>query len=369
MSKILYVTTIDLTIRTFLLPHIKQLIKNGHSVDYACNIHDDYKEMLNEIGIKHYDIKFNRNPVSFSNFKILKVVKKLQEENNYDVVHVHTPVAAFFVRLALKDYKVKIIYTCHGFHFYKGAPILNWLVYYPVERLASRWTDKIITINDEDFDRANKFKLRENGQVIFMNGAGIERENYIVKDFDKDIFRMKFGVLKDDFMILLLAEINKNKNHIQIIKALNEIEDNSKIKIICAGEGNQKESLEREVKKLGLEENIKFIGYRTDIGELLNATNCVALLSKREGLGKCILEGLLLEKVVIATDTRGPRTLIKDEKFGILVPVNDYKETAKAIEKVISKEFIEKQSGKLLTNNIDEYLLDNILENIDFYNS
>ena len=165
---------------------------------------------------------------------MIKDIRRIYLENKYDIVHVHTPIASFLTRFALKNYDVKIIYTAHGFHFFKGSPLINWIIYYPLERLAAHWTDRMVTINDEDFERANTFKLRNNGDVILMHGVGIDPKEYALSEFNRDEYRKRIGVEKNDFMLLILADINKNKNHIRLIKAIKElIKNNDHIKVIC----------------------------------------------------------------------------------------------------------------------------------------
>ena len=333
--KILYVAALNETINSFLIPHIKKIIENGNSVDCACNINMEIDEELIKLGVKYYNIKFERNPAKINYKNVIRDIKRVYREKNYDIVHVHTPIAAFLTRYALRKENVKLIYTAHGFHFYRGAPIINWILYYPLERLAANWTDKLITINSEDYNRAKLFNLRNNGEVLLMNGVGITEEEYKVKDFNRDEYRKKLNINRNDFVLLILADINRNKNHIQVIKAMELInkKDNN-IKIICAGDGPLKEKLINKIKERNLECKINFLGFRSDVKELIEVSDCIGLFSKREGLGKCLLEGMITEKALIATNTRGPRELIEDNKNGFLVEVGDYKSTAIAIERL-----------------------------------
>lgn len=367
MKKILYVTTIDLTINTFLIPHIEHLIKSGYKVDCLCNIKNKVKDSLLNIGVCAHNVNFSRNPFSIKNFKAIKEIKKIQDKYKYDIIHVHTPIASFITRLALRKNKIKMIYTCHGFHFYKKSPIINWLIYYPLERIASRWTDKIITINNEDLERAKKFRLRNNGNVCLMNGVGIDPNKYMVKNFNKEDYREGLGIKKDDFMILILAELNKNKNHIQIIKALGNMKDNSKIKVVCAGKGPIEAKLKKKIKKYGVENNVKFIGFREDVRELIGCCDCVALFSKREGLGKCLLEAMIAKKILISTNTRGARTIIRDKENGFLIKIGDYKETISVIENLVNDKNIANSLIKNSEKDINKYLLKNVLKQIEQY--
>lgn len=368
MKKILYVTTVSSTINVFLVPHIKMLIDKGNRVDIACNLDQEVSKELLDYGVKLHKIDFSRNPISTNNIKAYKQILELQKLEKYDVVNVHTPVASFVTRLALRDENVRIIYTCHGFHFYKGAPLLNWILYYPMERVASRWTDTMVTINTEDKERAEKFKLRNDGQVELMHGVGIDPKEYELIEFDKERYRKQLGLKHDDFVILMIAELNKNKNHMQLINAMSLLKYKyPKIKVLCAGKGPLKEKLENKIKDLGLDKNIEFLGFRSDIKKLLNISDCITLFSLREGLGKCLLEGMIAGKPLIATDTRGPRELIENNANGYLVKVGDCKKTAQYIENIYLDKTKRLNFSKNSINKINEYYLKNVLDEVAQY--
>lgn len=368
MKKILYVTTVSSTINVFLVPHIKMLIDKGNKVDIACSIDQDISKELLEYGVKLHMINFSRNPVSSNNRKAYKQILDLQKEEKYDVVNVHTPVASFITRLALRNENVRMIYTCHGFHFFKGAPLISWILYYPLERVAARWTDTIVTINKEDKERAEKFKLRNNGQVELMHGVGINPKEYELTKFDKEKYREGLGLKHDDFVILMIAELNKNKNHIQLINAMSLLKYKyPKIKVLCAGKGPLKEKLENKIKDLDLDKNIEFLGFRSDINKLLNISDCITLFSLREGLGKCLLEGMIVGKPLIATDTRGARELIENNKNGYLVQLGDYKKTAEYIENIYLDNIKRANFSRNSINKINKYYLNNVLKEVAQY--
>lgn len=366
--KILYVTALNETINAFLIPHIEMLVNEENQVDCACNINMDIDKRLKECGVNYYNINFSRNPIKINYLNVISQVKKIYKKNNYDIVHVHTPIASFLTRFALRKYNVKIIYTAHGFHFFKGAPILNWLLYYPLERIAAHWTDKLVTINTEDYERSKTFKLRNDGQVELMHGVGINPNEYKLDDFNREEYRKDLGINPEDFMLLILADINKNKNHIQVIKAINNLKnDYSNIKVICAGEGPLKDRLIKKVQELGLEENIKFIGFRTDVSELVNCCDCLGLFSRREGLGKCILEGMIDKKAVIATNTRGPRELIVNGINGFLVDVGEWRKTAQCLKELYLDKHKCKKFGDVSRKKVKRYYMKNVLNEIKTY--
>lgn len=367
MKKILYVTTISDTINAFLVPHIKSLIEQGHKVDCAANLVEEFSEELTNLGVKLFEVPFTRNPLDFSNLKALKKIKEIQKKNKYDIVHVHTPVASFVTRYALRnEKKLKIVYTCHGFHFYKDGPLINWILFYPLEKIAAKWTDTLVTINSEDYEIAKGFTLRNNGQVFEMHGVGIEKDKYVTENFDKSEYRKKLGLNDDDFVILVLAELNKNKNHIQLIKAMNLLKDKyPNIKAIFAGTGPLENDIKKQIKDNGLEDKISLLGWRNDVKELINSSDLVGLFSKREGLGKCLLEAMICGKCVIATNTRGPRELIEQDVNGFMFGVDDIETTAKSIENIYSNLEIRNKFEKNVIDTANRYLLDNVLDELN----
>lgn len=366
MKKILYVTTVSSTINAFLVPHIKYLIDQGYKVDVATNITDDINADLINMGVKVFEVDFQRTPISLKNSKAYKQIKEIQNKEQYDIVHVHTPVASFVTRYALrKEKNLKIVYTCHGFHFYKGGSAINWIVFYPLEKIAAKWTDTIVTINSEDYEIAKGFSLRNNGQVSKMHGVGIEKEKYVIENFDKSEYRKKLGLNDDDFVILVLAELNKNKNHIQLIKAMNLLKDKyPNIKAIFAGTGPLEDDIKKQIKENGLEDKISLLGWRNDVKELINSSDLVGLFSKREGLGKCLLEAMICGKCVIATNTRGPRELIEDGKNGFLFEIDDYNKTAISIELIYKDINLRRLYSEQVIMKANNYLLDNVLKQL-----
>ena len=333
MKKVLYVTTVSRTINAFLVPHINMLLNDGYKVDCACSIDKELDKSLIKNGVKIFDIPFNRNPLSIANIKAFKELIKIQKENKYHIVHVHTPVASIFGRLLkLRFNNLKTIYTAHGYHFLKGGSKLGWMIYYPIEKFMAKFTDVTININSEDYE-ITKNKLKPN-ETYYLKGVGIDLTKYkLLDENQKAKKRLELGLKDDDFVVIMIAELNENKNQIQLIKALEILKNKYKnIKALCVGEGDKLNELTKEVKLRGLEDNIMFLGFRTDVNELINISDIGVLLSYREGLPRNIMELMANGKKVIATDIRGNRDLVCNSNVGTLVKVGDYEETAKAIE-------------------------------------
>ena len=334
MKKVLYVTTVSRTINAFLIPHINMLLDNGYEVHCACSIDKPVDKELQRRGVKIFEVPFSRNPLGIGNIKAFIKLEELQRINDYDIVHVHTPIAAIYGRLLKLNFpSLRIIYTAHGYHFLKGGSKLGWIIYYPIEKIMAKFTDVTININKEDYE-ITKEKLKPK-KCYLLNGVGLDLDKY-KKLSSKEIQekRKEFGLKDKDFVVLMVAEINKNKNHIQLINAMDILKDKyPNIKVLCIGDGRLKESLEKQIILRNLQNNIFMLGYRLDVNKLINISDIGILLSRREGLPRNIMEFMACGRKVIATDIRGCRDLICDETIGTLVNVDDYESTAKAIEK------------------------------------
>lgn len=334
MKKVLYVTTVSRTINAFLIPHINMLLDNGYEVHCACSIDKPVDKELQRRGVKIFEVPFSRNPLGIGNIKAFIKLEELQRINDYDIVHVHTPIAAIYGRLLKLNFpSLRIIYTAHGYHFLKGGSKLGWILYYPIEKIMAKFTDVTININKEDYE-ITKEKLKPK-KCYLLNGVGLDLDKY-KKLSSKEIQekRKEFGLKDKDFVVLMIAEINKNKNHIQLINAMDILKDKyPNIKVLCIGDGTLKESLEKQIILRNLQNNIFMLGYRLDVNKFINISDIGILLSRREGLPRNIMEFMACGRKVIATDIRGCRDLICDETIGTLVNVDDYESTAKAIEK------------------------------------
>lgn len=334
MKKVLYVTTVSRTINAFLIPHINMLLDNGYEIHCACSIDKPVDKELQRRGVKIFEVPFSRNPLGIRNIKAFIKLEELQRINDYDIVHVHTPIAAIYGRLLKLNFpSLRIIYTAHGYHFLKGGSKLGWILYYPIEKIMAKFTDVTININKEDYE-ITKEKLKPK-KCYLLNGVGLDLDKY-KKLSSKEIQekRKEFGLKDKDFVVLMIAEINKNKNHIQLINAMDILKDKyPNIKVLFIGDGTLKESLEKQIILRNLQNNIFMLGYRLDVNKLINISDIGILLSRREGLPRNIMEFMACGRKVIATDIRGCRDLICDETIGTLVNVDDYESTAKAIEK------------------------------------
>lgn len=330
---ILYVTTIGGTM-PFFKRFIKELIESGHCVDLACNT-DLYPvpDYFGEWGCDIYNLSCTRDCFDFRNVKAILEITKIIKNKTYSIVHCHTPIASICTRIACsrsRKYGTKVFYTVHGFHFYKGAPLKNWLIYYPIEWICSFYTDELITINREDFRLAKK-KMHAKS-VQYVPGVGI-----VLMDTDsklsKENKRKELGLAEDDFILLSVGELNDNKNHITVIRALKELK-HEKIKYLICGKGEKEEFLLKEIKYYKLEKRVKLLGFRTDVKEIMKAVDCFIHPSFREGLPVSIMEAMELGLPVITSNIRGCQDLIIDQCGGFLCDPDQFSEFKDAITRI-----------------------------------
>ncbi|MEW8963483.1 glycosyltransferase family 4 protein [Paraclostridium dentum] len=367
MKKILFIATVESHILNFHIPFIQYFQNKGYEVHTATKLGDRQEELKNFSIICH-NIDFSRSPYSLSNVKALNQLIKVMRENKFSLVHVHTPVGAFLGRLAAKITNTQpVLYTAHGFHFYKGAPLKNWILYYTMEKIAAHWTDGLITMNEEDFNIAKKFNLRRKDAIFYVHGVGIDIEKYSINDDEKrKKLREELGFSEDDILILTVAEINTNKNHKQVIDAIKPLRDYySNVYYLIVGTGKKEKELKNYVLFSNLENRIKFLGYRKDIPEILNAVDIFALTSLREGLPRAIMEAMAAGKPIIATNVRGNRDLVVDGVNGYLVPVNDVEATAEAITKLAENTTLRTKMGEEGRKIIQDYAIEKVLKEMD----
>lgn len=359
--KILYVTTISNTVNAFLIPHIKMLIDNGHKVDVAFNIEQDVKEEIYTMGCNIYDVDFKRSPFKNNYKALVNQIKNIVLKGNYDLVHTHTPIASAIVRFACRNLdNVKVIYTAHGFHFYDGAPIKNWIVFYPIEKILSQYTDILITINEEDYKRANSFKAR---QVVYIPGVGIDLKSIQVNEKKILMIKKELGIVPNNFILCSIGELNQNKNHQIVLEALHKI-NNKNIKYLIVGTGYLKEKLLQKAKEFNLENQVIFLGFRNDIYEILKVSDVFIFPSHREGLSRSLMEAMAMGKPVIASNIRGNRDLINDNSGGLLFNPTDANELSEYITEMYNNEMFRQTTSAHNLEKIKHFSIEKVLNEV-----
>lgn len=353
--KILYVTTISNTINAFLVPHIQMLVEEGHQVDVACKKEKEVDARVYKCGGNVFDIPFSRSPINRDNIRAYKALKKILVEGKYDIVHTHTPIASAIARLVCKELPgIKVIYTAHGFHFYSGAPLINWLIYFPIEMYLSKYTDVLITINREDYNRAKSlFKAKSTEYIL---GVGLDIEKFQNVSIDRAKKRNEIGVPEDAFVLLSVGELNKNKNHEAVITALGELK-NEQIHYVICGEGILRNELKNLCLKRGLSEKVHLLGYREDAFEFYKAADVFVFPSYREGLPVSLMEAMASGLPVICSNVRGNKDLITNQSGGFLINNMDINELIEQINWSFANKEVLCRFGEYNRNRIIKYSL------------
>lgn len=338
MKKVLFVATVVKThIMEFHIPYLKMFKEMGWETAVAArNDYENPADCVIPYCDTYYNISFERNPLKPGNLRAYTELKKVINEGGYDIIHCHTPVGAMLTRLAAKQARkngTKVFYTAHGFHFYKGAPAINWLLYYPVEKWLSRYTDVLITINKEDYERAKTFKV---GRACYIPGVGIDLKKFNVGYVDKEQKRKEIGVAPDDFVLLSVGEPIPRKNHEVVIRAMSVLKQNDGLEhivyVIC-GRGVYETDLKKLAEELDVADHIHFLGYRNDISEICNCADLFVFMSYQEDLPVALMEAMACGLPTVCSNIRGNTDLIDDGVTG-LISNNTPAELAEAVNKM-----------------------------------
>lgn len=348
MKKVLLVATVVKThIMVFHIPYLKMLKEQGYEVHVcARNDYDNKEDCLIPYCDKYYDLPFERSPFSFENISVYKELKSIIDKNQYEMIHCHTPVGGVLTRIAARKSRkkgTKILYTAHGFHFFKGAPALNWMIYYPIEKICSYFTDSLITINHEDYELAKKKMKSKN--VCYIPGIGVNIEKYNNVMINREKKRKELGVPDGGIMILSVGELNKNKNHEVIMRAIAKL-NNSNIRYFIAGKGENREYLEDLARKLQINDKFKLLGYRSDIAELCKSADIFCFPSLREGLGLAALEAMTTGLPIVTSNVHGINDYSQNGISGFACNPYSVDEFVEAIDTLIKEEVLRRKMGE-----------------------
>jgi glycosyltransferase EpsD len=363
--KVLFVSTTGGPINAFLIPHIELLIKDGHQVDIVCNVIRELSPEFLRLGCKVHNIEFSRSPFNKNNIKVIKEIKRLVLLEKYDLIHTHTPIASFVTRFACRKIpNLKMLYTAHGFHFFKGASLKNRIIYKTMEKIAARWTDGIITMNGEDYISAKQMKLRQNGSVFKVHGVGVNLKKFVnQKDEEKNILREKYNYNKKDFILIYAAELSNRKHQDLLIDSIHILRNRiPNIKLLLAGEGPLSKQYSEQVRRLELNKNVYFLGFRKDVVNLMLLSDIAVSSSRQEGLPVNIMEAMATGLPLVVTNCRGNIDLVKNGENGFIVPLDDINAFVEAIEKLYSSEKLRKKCSENSIKKVQKYSLDEVLD-------
>lgn len=351
-------------VNKFHIPTIKYLQSKGCQVDVACSVDAEVPA-----GDHIYNMSWKRSPFTPRTFKGISELKKLIAENDYDIIYCHTPVGGLVARIASRAARkkgTKVVYCAHGLHFFDGAPLINWLVFYPMEKWMAKMTDMFITINPEDYERVKR-DFNRNMLVKMIHGIGVNFDRLNIDNLDgiRKKYRTEMCISQDAKVLIYVAEILKNKNQQMLIYALKELHDKGyKMYLLLPGPDHSKGEFHKLAEEFGLKDYVKFLGWRSDIGQLMAASDMCVASSIREGFGINLVEAQYCHLPVVAVTNRGHRAIIKDGENGFLVPMNDSKAMANRVLEVMDdKELYD----RLANVNVDEYKCENIAKTIYGY--
>lgn len=360
MKKALIVTALAGFVRSFLTHDIELLQEMGFEVYCAANKYHPGAENIDEYfvekNIKFLQVDFSSNkPISIETLKAYKQLKKIVKEQKFEFVHCHTPIAGVVTRVICKKYRkkgMKVVYTTHGFYFHKNSSTKSWLFFYTIEKLMSKITDAIITINNEDFCNA---KRMECPNVYKINGVGVDIDKFKNIILNREQYRRSIGVNNDEIMVLSVGELSKRKNQKVVLQALGIIK-NPKIVFVHCGNAMNKEATTEEIKKIAKENKVRtiFLGLRQDIPQICHCADIGTISSTREGLGLAGIEMLASGLPIVASNVHGIVDYVIEGKNGYLANPYNPSEFAEKIKKIIEEKKIKKEIVKNTVEKFDK---------------
>lgn len=364
MKKVLFVATVvRLHLNLFHLPYLRWFHEQGWQVDVAANNDfEDPDDCVIPCCDHHYVMPFERSPFKMGNLKAYRQLKELLDRERYDIIHCHTPMGGVIARLAAgsaRNKGTKVLYTAHGFHFYDGAPLVNWLLYYPVERLLSHRTDLLLTMNGEDHRRAQTFHARRTEMV---NGVGIDLSRFTeASPEQRSAVRRELGLEDGDIFAFTVGNVIPRKNQAVLIRAAKEL-NNPRFHLFIAGDGPLEPELKALAKELGIENQVHLLGFRRDVYRLSSAADIFLFSSRQEGLSVSVMEAMACGLPIVASAIRGNTDLIDPGQGGFLVAPDDAEGFADAIQKILADAGIREQMKRYNLEKIRNYSSQAVLQ-------
>lgn len=360
MKKVLFVATVvRLHINMFHKPYIKWFHDQGWQVDVAAN--NDYEEK-EECVIPYCDnfycIPFERSPLKRGNLDAYKQLKEILNREHYDLIHCHTPMGSVITRLAAGKARkngTKVIYTAHGFHFFKSAPIVNWLVYYPIERILSRRTDLLLTMNEEDYARAKTFHAK---RVEKVDGVGMDMSRFsTISEEKRQETRKKLGLCEKDIFAISVAQLIPRKNHTVLIQVVQKLR-NPHFHLFIVGDGTQEMDLKKQVDAFGIAKQVHFLGFRKDVCNICSAADIFLFASLQEGLPVAVMEAMACGLPIIASSIRGNIDLVDKNQGGYLVLPNDIDGFVSSIKELLNDSQKQEQMRRYNLKKVKKYSIE-----------
>lgn len=359
----MFAATVYTHLAAFHIPFMKLLQNWGCEVHAAASPGEGRKDEVEAAGVTCHDVRFVRSPVALQNLAAYRDLRRLLDQHRFDLIHVHTPVAAWLGRLAAERAgQGPVLYTAHGFHFFRGAPWTHWALFYPLERLAARWTDGLIVMNGEDLQRARRMGFRQRENLFLVHGVGVDLAAYAPAQGARERVREELGLGPEDFVVACVAEFIPRKNHAQLLAAWSEVvREAPRSHLLLVGDGQLRPDIERRVQR-GTVANVRFLGFRRDVPALLQTADIAVLVSRHEGLARCIMEAMVARLPVVATDVRGNRDLVEHGRNGLLVEVGDVSGLVRSLLSLQGDGALRRRLGDAGQAMVQEYALERVIE-------
>lgn len=361
-GQVLFLATVYSHLSHFHIPFINLLQDKGFVVHTAASIDGNHIDRVRSTGAVCWEIPFARSPYHPQNIQAFLRLRDLFRREHYDLIHVHTPVASFLGRyLAKSTHQGPVIYTAHGFHFYKGAPLRNWLVYYTAEKLAAKWTDALIVMNSEDYELAQKIGFQPGKNLFYVHGVGVDLNEFSGISVDNGGVRSELGIDIDEPVVTCVGELSARKNQSFLLDAWALLSRRLGIgHLLLVGTGGLLDALKWRVAQERIP-RVHFLGYRSDIPAILAQSDIVVLVSKHEGLPRCLMEAMSAGKPIVASNVRGNRDLVEHQKTGFLVELGDKVSLASVLETLMLSPELRRSMGILARERIQAYALDRVI--------
>lgn len=358
----LFLATVYGHLAAFHIPFMLLLKDMGYEV-HAAACFDGREDEVQSAGIMCWNVSFDRSPYNPKNFKAFLQLRDLLKNCHFDLIHVHTPVAAFLGRyIAKATGQGSVLYTAHGFHFYKGAPLRNWLAYYTAERLASYWTDGLIVMNSEDLESGLRLGFEYEKNLFHVHGVGVDLSHYLTQETSTgESIRSELAIPTEDVVVTCVAEMIPRKNHMFLLDAWKRLSMRClNCYLLLVGTGKLMAILQEKVRGEKIP-RIHFLGFRSDVAQILCESDVVTLTSNHEGLPRCIMEAMAAGKPVVATDVRGSRDLVEHGITGLLVETDDVEGLTNALDKLSTDVQLRSTMGEAALDRINDYSMEVVL--------
>lgn len=367
MKKLLFISNVTNKMTNFVLPSYYASKKLGYRFYMASNLRNfDSDGFYNDV--HYYSLDIQRNPFDPKNIVVANKLRKLIEKEKFDAIHCNTPTGGLLGRvIGSLTHVPKIIYTAHGFHFYKGAPLLNHLFYKNAEKIMAKHTDVLITMNNEDYKAAENFSLRNEGNLYKVSGVGIDLHKFNNKDLPIKYLIEELHLTKNDYVLLAVGDLIKRKNFETAIKAVYEL-NNPNVKLFICGEGEEYSNLNSLIENLNLENQVKLLGFRNDVANLINISDVFLFPTYQEGLPRALMEAMAAGLPCVASNVRGNNDLIVNGRGGFLVDPHTPNTFASAIQEIISNKVLASKMGSFNQKYIQNFSSDRVKKEIfDIY--